>query len=71
MATLQETILATIEAANGEETFENIVNAVEYPQRQKVLATIRGMEQSGQVKRNLSLNKATGIATLTVSKVGA
>lgn len=69
MTPLQETIVQVVEANNGSCPYGTIVDSVEYPQRQKVFASIRDLQSQGVLKREVALDPDTGKSTLTISKV--
>ena len=70
MTELQVKLLAVVDANNGVANWHQLVDAVEYPERQKVLPALRDLENQGLVKRATVLDPNTHKGLVTVSKVG-
>lgn len=71
MNELQQKIVNAVDAAGGKATWPQIMDALEYPERQRGLENVRALEKMDVLLRVLQRNPDTGKMELTISKVGA
>jgi len=66
----QTKILGAVNAANGKATWQNIIDALDYPERQRAMNETRALEKMGHVKRVVAVNPESGIPELTIQLGG-
>ena len=70
MTEIQVKIVGAVEAANGSATWQQVMDALEYPEQQRALHEIRPLEAQGVIKRVVERDAETGAMSFTVEKVG-
>lgn len=71
MEGLQEKIVNFVRDAGGVTGWKPMVDSLAYPERQRALATVRGLQADGILKRVIKRNPNTGKMDLTIELVGA
>lgn len=69
MDPLQEKILQTVDANNGSVRWEDLVESLDYRERQQAFSAVRALKQAGMVSRNVSFDQTTGQSQLTIARV--
>lgn len=69
MTPIQEKIISAVDEANGSATWQQVMDALEYPERQRALHEIRPLEKLGILTRVVSRNKETGKTTFVINRV--
>lgn len=69
MDALQEKILNTVDANNGSISWEDLVESLDYRERQQAFSAVRALKQSGVLSRNVSFDQTTGQSQLTIARV--
>lgn len=70
MTPIQEKIVNAVEQAGGSATWQQVTDALDYPEQQRALHEIRPLEQQGILKRIVARDPDTGALSFTVDKVG-
>lgn len=68
---LQEKIVNLLDAHNGSMTWQQMIEGLEYPERQFALQHVRALEAQGVLKRNVTVLPNGGGTSFTLDKVGA
>lgn len=71
MTVIQEKIVAAVDKANGSASWSDIMDALDYPERQRALHEIRPLEKEGILNRVVSRNPETGKTAFVINRVVA
>jgi len=69
MTPIQEKIIGAVDKANGSASWEQIMDALEYPERQRALHEIRPLEKLGILNRVVSRHPETGKTLFVINRV--
>jgi hypothetical protein len=70
MTVTQEKIVNVVNANNGSASWKNVIDALDYPERQRALGEIRALEATGTLKRVVTVNPDTKQPELTIQLGG-
>jgi SOS-response transcriptional repressor LexA len=66
MTVTQEKIVNVVNANNGSASWKNIMDGLDYQERQRALGEIRALEATGTIRRVVAVNPDTNQPELTI-----
>jgi SOS-response transcriptional repressor LexA len=66
MTVTQEKIVNVVNANNGSASWKNIMDGLDYRERQRALGEIRALEATGTIRRVVAVNPDTNQPELTI-----
>lgn len=66
MDELIQEIVAILQSNGGEMTWEELLNAIDYPKRGRVMNAVRAAKKAGTLERVLAFDAETGLQPLKV-----